>query len=185
MQFASISLVLAYGITVMASPLVVERDHTSTSEVEGYSEFYREPAVLSDGYIVYYGSNGTKTSSLAPAKLQERSCKTTATPVCSSSHAARNDICTALVTELFNDAGTSVSQSPRQICYEGAGEDSNPYCCVSWHSTVDNLIKGDLAPLANAMLTQCTANGISGKTSGIVVREDCTDVCLSNRGTHC
>jgi hypothetical protein len=176
------ALVLAYGTAIMASPLVAERDHASTSELE---ELHREPAALSDGHIVYYGPGGTETSSLAPAGVQERSCTSNAEPVCSSDHAARNDICAALVTELYNDANASVGQSPRQICYEGAGEDSNPYCCVAWHNVVNNLTKGALAPIANAMLTQCTQNGVSGKTNGIWVVQTCTAVCLSNRGTHC
>ena len=179
MLFKPTSLLLASATCLLASPLTQEHIVPNS-----YVELYRQPAIHSNGSLVYLGhASGTEPAS---SGVQERaSCQNNPAPTCSGKHTARNDICDSLVTELFADPQIGVAQSPRQICYQGAAAESNDYCCVSWHNVVPNLTKGDLAAIANTMLQTCTSNGISGKTYNIWVRQTCTSVCLSNRGTGC
>jgi hypothetical protein len=178
MLFKSTSLVLASATCLLASPL--NQEHIVPNS---YVELYREPAAHSNGSLVYLGH----APGAAPgAQLESRAtCHGNVAPTCSGKYAARNDICESLVNELFADSRIGVAQSPRQICYEGAAAESNDYCCVSWHNVVPSLTKGDLGPIANTMLQTCTSNGISGKTYNTWVRQTCTSVCLSNRGTGC
>lgn len=176
----SIFLLLASATCLLASPLTTQ-DHIVPNK---YVELYRQPASHSNGSLVYLGhAPGTEPES--SGVYERATCQYNAAPTCSSKYTARNDICDSLVTELYGDSQIGVGQSPRQICYEGAAAESNDYCCVSWHSVVPNLIKGDLAPIANTMLQTCTSNGISGKTYNIFVHGSCTSVCLSSRGTGC
>lgn len=125
MLFPSISLFLAYATCLLASPLT--QDHIIPNS---YIELYREPAAYSNGSLVYMGHVPGNEPELS--EVQERaSCSVNIAPTCSSKYTARNDICDALVTELYGDSEIGVPQSPRQICYEGAAAESNDYCCVS------------------------------------------------------
>jgi hypothetical protein len=176
MQFQTAALILAYTATAaLAAPAAVSESKTSVSTP--YAELFRESAKQSTGHLVYYGPSTDSTDSL----FARADCPTSAAPVCSSDHGAQNDVCTSLYNELVQDSGVGVAESPRQICYEG----NSGYCCVSWHNVVPGLTKGDLVPYVQSMLNSCTQNGVSGKTYGVDVHGTCTDVCLSNRGTHC
>lgn len=179
MQFQTAALILAYATAAtMAAPAAATESKTSLSS--DYVELFRESAKHSNGHLVYYGpQDGTTNGSTS--LLARADCPTDAAPTCSSDNGAKNDVCTSLYNELTEDMEIGVPESPRQICYNGDGG----YCCVSWHSVVPGLVKGDLVPYVGRMLDTCTQNGISGKTYNVNVHETCTDVCLSNRGTHC
>jgi hypothetical protein len=179
MQFQTAALILAYAASAaLAAPAAATESKTTLSS--DYVELFRESAKQSNGHLVYYGPHdGTKNGSVS---LQARTdCPTDTAPTCDSDNGAKNDVCTSLYNELVDDPEIGVPESPRQICYNGDGG----YCCVSWHSVVPGLVKGDLVPYVQRMLDSCTQNGISGKTYNVNVHETCTDVCLSDRGTHC
>jgi hypothetical protein len=205
-----ITFTLALATGLMAAPLTTPNTTVTSGPANGYIELYREEASTSDGYLIYYGPGGSDTNMRRSelGSLEERAtCPTTGSLSCSSSHAARNDVCDTIVTELQTDYNVPVSLSPRQICYLGTSE-SNLYCCVSWHNPIPGLIKGDLWDIATnskqpllvlitrhaqkaehslllLVFTQCTQDGISGKTYNVFVNGVCTSVCLSDRGTNC
>ncbi|KAI0169911.1 hypothetical protein GGR52DRAFT_573960 [Hypoxylon sp. FL1284] len=180
MQFKSITLALAGATTLMAHPSA-ERFERDLVEID------RKPAADGVGTLVFLGDGSSrKRAEAAAGVVEERSsCQNNPQPKCSTHHTARNELCDKLVTELFADPSISVGEDPRRICYEGDAAESNEYCCVAWHKTIPHLTKGDLAPIAQTMLQQCTAEGISGKTYSVWVHDTCTDVCLSNRGKGC
>ncbi|KAI6080593.1 hypothetical protein F4821DRAFT_265755 [Hypoxylon rubiginosum] len=180
MQFKSITLALVGATSLMAHPFA-EQAASDLVELD------RKPASDGKGTLLFLGLGGEeKRADAGLLPVEERAtCQSSATPSCSGKNTARNDICDQLVSELYGDASVSVGQSPRQICYQGAAAESNDYCCVSWHDKVPGLTKGDLAPFAQGILSQCTSNGISGKTYNVLVHNTCTSVCLSNRGTGC
>ncbi|KAI1170210.1 hypothetical protein F4777DRAFT_570095 [Nemania sp. FL0916] len=180
MQFKSTIVVFLGATGLMASP-VQDGDNLA---VRGYVELDRKPASDGNGTLIFLGSKDDGNVKRNAFVEPRTSCKSNPAPKCSSDHAARNDVCDSLITELFADPTISVGESPRQICYQGSSGD-NSYCCVSWHDVVPNLNKGDLAPVAQKIQQKCTQNGISGKTDGVKLYKTCTDVCLSNRGTHC
>ena len=144
MHFSSITLLLASALAtgITASPILEAR------EVSDYVHHFSEPG-KTGGTLSYYGpANGTETAEPETSGLQERKyCPKNKAPNCSSSHAARNNICDQLVTELQADSSVGVEEKPRQICYQGNAE-KNTYCCVSWHNAVKGLTKGDLANYA-------------------------------------
>jgi hypothetical protein len=183
--------VLALATLLMASPLIAEFDESTSIEArisDGYVELSRESATNSNGALVYYGPpSGTKTIRSEPNKVEIRkasTCTAAVTPNCGSKHSARNDVCDALLTELYADSKVAVGTSPRQICFEGSSG-KNQYCCVSWADDVDKLTKGDLATWVDPIFRTCTSNGITGKMPYVLVHSTCTTVCLSNRGTKC
>ncbi|KAI0183361.1 hypothetical protein EV127DRAFT_447385 [Xylaria flabelliformis] len=182
MQVKSITLFMLGATGLMAQ----SHFRNDTSFSGDFIELGRQPTSNGNGTLIFFGPGGErKTAHAAVRSIEERaSCSNTGSISCSSDHTARNENCDQLVTELFADPTVGVATSPRQICYQGTSSD-NEFCCVSWHNVVNGLTKGDLAPIAQTMLSQCTQNGISGKTRGISVHGTCTDVCLSNRGTHC
>ncbi|KAI3317672.1 hypothetical protein HD806DRAFT_550329 [Xylariaceae sp. AK1471] len=182
MQFKSTVLVLLGATRLMAQPV----QEGNIMAVRDYVELDRKPASTGNGTLIFMGpEDGANVERSANLMEGRASCQTDPAPTCSGSHAARNEICDQLITELFADPTVSVGSSPRQICYQGAAADKNSYCCVSWHKVVDNLTKGDLAPIAQKIQQTCTQNGISGKTYSVWVHSTCTDVCVSNRGTGC
>ncbi|PGH10645.1 hypothetical protein AJ79_05359 [Helicocarpus griseus UAMH5409] len=184
MQLKTIALTLACTMVtgLIASPLPEQIS-------DGFTELFRTKG-KNGGLLIYYGlldgdDAGTPALGAAGTSLQQRaSCPTTKEPVCDDDHAARNYVCDQLVAELEGNSDVAVPGSPRQICYRGTAG-NNEFCCVSWHNKVPDLNKGDLAGHANKILKTCTSNGISGKIYGVMVGRTCTDVCLSNRGTHC
>lgn len=144
MHFSSITLLLASALAtgITASPILEAQD------VSDYVHHLSEPG-KTGGTLSYYGpANGTEAAESVSNNLQERKyCPKSKAPKCSGSHAARNDICDQLVTELQGDSSIGVATSPRQICYQGDSGD-NKYCCVSWHNAIKGLTKGDLASYA-------------------------------------
>ncbi|KAF2963465.1 hypothetical protein GQX73_g10108 [Xylaria multiplex] len=181
MQVKSIALFMMGATGLMARSLP-QGDTTFPGD---FVEIDRQPASDGNGTLIFLGPGSEdNTARAATSAMDKRACSSSGSITCDSNHAARNENCDKLVTELFADPTIGVAESPRQICYQGTSGD-NAYCCVSWHNVVKNLNKGDLAPIAQNMLSQCTQNGISGKTHGVYVHGKCTDVCLSNRGTHC
>ncbi|KAJ5195302.1 uncharacterized protein N7498_008740 [Penicillium cinerascens] len=177
MHFQSTTLILAFAMAtgLMASPL----KEKATNELV---ELFREDG--SDGGQLIYFGHGDNTGTETEALQDRASCSSTAKINCHSKHAARNEVCDKLVTHLQGYSDVAVAGSPRQICYKGESEDDE-YCCVSWHNTIPGLTKGDLATYAENIFKQCTSNGISGKTEKVLVHSTCTNVCMSNRGTHC
>ncbi|GAQ07558.1 hypothetical protein ALT_4879 [Aspergillus lentulus] len=172
-------LVSVLALGVIASPVPEQ------NAARGWVEHYRETG-KSGGTLIYYGpQDGAQTDESEANSLEQRSCGyTSKAPVCDSSNGARNANCNALVSDLWDNSDVAISETPRQICYQG-DSGKNTFCCVSWHNPIPGLKKGDLAPYASAILSQCTQNGISGKTSTVLVHNKCTNVCVSNRGTHC
>jgi hypothetical protein len=166
MQFNTTQLMLfsMFVTGLVASPIANQEQGSA------FVEHYREVG-KNGGTLIYYGpANSTEIgdSNISNTQsLQERaSCGTSSTtPTCSTDHAARNDVCTTLVNELYDDADVKVQESPRQICYLG-GSASNEYCCVSWDKPVKTLTKGDLAPFASKsesifLALICVINAIS------------------------
>ncbi|GIK02214.1 hypothetical protein Aspvir_006263 [Aspergillus viridinutans] len=139
----SILLILAVPLGIVASPIQEQ------SAANGWVEHYRETG-RGGGSLIYFGPpTGSQTEQSETVNLQQRSCgNANKTPVCDSSHAARNGNCVALVSELYDNSDATVGESPRQICYQG-DSDKNAFCCVSWHSKITGLRKSDLAPYAS------------------------------------
>ncbi|KAF2235556.1 hypothetical protein EV356DRAFT_111689 [Viridothelium virens] len=154
-----------------------------------FVELFREPASQKSNHsLVYFGyPNGANASHSAPIDLQKRTCSAYSDPTCNTDNAARNDICENLVTELNGDAGVQISQHGRQICYEGDAAEKNKYCCVSWGTNVSPLTKGDFVGYTTKVVSQCTENGVSGKFNSVLLgsSQECVEICMSNRGTHC
>ncbi|KAI0528411.1 hypothetical protein GGR58DRAFT_496105 [Xylaria digitata] len=181
MQVKSIALFMMGATGLMARGFA----QGDTAFPGDFVELDRQPVSDGNGTLIFLGpGNEDNTARAEMSSMDKRACSSSGSITCDSSHAARNENCDKLVTELFGDPTVGVSESPRQICYQGASDD-NAFCCVSWHNVVKGLNKGHLAPIAQNMLSQCTQNGISGKTHEVYVHGTCTDVCLSNRGTHC
>lgn len=183
MKTTQLTILFACIAAAVATPV-------AASEPE-YIEHYREDAKWSNGSLIWYGpSSGSKhnTTSESESTLSARakaSCSVAGdAPTCGTSHAARNQECDLLVTELNGDGAVGVPNSPRQICYQGDAS-KDEYCCVSWANAVPGLVKADLATPAYKIEQTCTANGITGKISNIWLEQTCTTVCLSNRGTGC
>jgi hypothetical protein len=151
MQFELFVVISALTTSLMATSLTA-RDTTVTSGPgNGYTQLYREEASTGDGHLIYYdlGDSGTNTRRSEPGSLEERATyTTTGNTIYSSDNEARNDVCDTLVQELHTDYNFPIDITPRQICYLGTSE-KNSHCCVSWHDTIPNPIKGDLYDIAN------------------------------------
>ncbi|KAJ5589058.1 hypothetical protein N7537_011736 [Penicillium hordei] len=157
MHFNTMTLMLVSALAtgLMATP--IQEQDAVTDWVEHSREIGK-----TGGHLIYFGPrNGTETpeSQEEGNTLQQRSCG-------------------------YSSKEPNIPKSPRQICYQG-DSGKNTFCCVSWHNAITGLKKKDLAPYADKILKTCTQNAISGKTSDVHVHHKCTDVCLSNRGTHC
>ncbi|KAI1138392.1 hypothetical protein F5Y05DRAFT_418656 [Hypoxylon sp. FL0543] len=182
MQFTSVTLALLAATGLMAQPLTERGATTST-----FVELQRKPASDGNGTLIFLGPGDNGSSKRAAAiSVEERAwCRNQVQPICDNHNTARNDICDRLVSELFADETVVIGTNSQQVCYEGDAAETNAYCCVSWKNKVPNLIKGDLAPIAQGIMQDCTEDGISGASDNIFVHGTCTRVCLSNRGTDC
>ena len=128
MHFQSITLTLTFAMAtgVMASPL---KEKASNEMVELFRENGND-----GGQLIYFGP-GNDTDTVTDPLQDLASCSSTAKITCDSSHAARNEVCDKLVTQLEGYSDVAVAKLPRQICYKGDSEDDE-YCCVSWHNTI-------------------------------------------------
>ena len=188
--FASSLMASPFGTAPTASSLVPAPLGTAPTEVDRLLELARERAQISKGDLIYLGgsagtANATASTLPEPRSIGKRasSCPQRETK-CSTSHAARNANCDALVTELGGDSGTKVVANTRQICYKGDSS-KNEKCCVSTSEVIANLVKGDLVNAANTLLQTCTESGISGKMTNVLMGGVCGSVCLSNHEAWC
>jgi hypothetical protein len=137
-----------------------------------------------NGTLTIWGvSDGTtsKARSESPfADLQKRQCGSNDV-TCSGSHTADINSCFSLITNLENNPGTTLNESPRSICLTQNGNQ----CCVSWANPVGGLTQGQLVSAATKIFDTCINDRISGLARNVNLNGVCTTECLSDRATGC
>lgn len=173
------TILIALSVTSGLTALPVTETNTT------YIELSRQNA--SNGTLVWYGLlEQTPAGDQEVHQLVERkTCKTGSQVVCSTDHAASNDLCKSLFQELQLDHEKVLSDSPRQVCFLGDATEKNEFCCVSWSKAVPGLTKQDIWPAVQSIMAQCTTSGISGRNTTTQLQQTCATVCVSNRGTKC
>lgn len=176
MRSTSVISALFVATSVVASlvPKVTRR------EPEQFVPLWEEQ-LQGGGVLEYLGPDPTTTTPTRSLNVPRKACSSNPQPSCDTSHAANNELCSELVDSLYATSRNTVQKSPRQVCYK----ENDSFCCSSWSDAVNSLTQGDLADNANAILKQCTINGISGQINGVNLGGVCLDQCLSDRGKGC
>jgi hypothetical protein len=146
MQFSTVTLLMA---SLMAKGLMANPFAAAEADLVELKVEQRE-----GGSVVQYGSK----RSLAPRAdcggwfqpACPKKCKVTDinAPECDSKkNGGTNEVCNALVNDLYGNRETKLQDGVQQLCWKR--EDGSTGCCIKWTKAVKDLTKGDLIDRAD------------------------------------